>query len=268
MTSTRRPETQDASSTASPRAIAAALRDARRGFREDAQGALALARRCAGLAHAHGASVLESRATTLEGHVALHRGDVRGALGLALTAERQLAAAPPGRQVTVARAELAALRAQVSFYTGSYSDALADAEHAVELGDAAGELDLRIFVRRAAFVVYGNLNVRELGRRLHDLLELTRLAGDRWEQALTHNDIACYREGVGETEAARAEISRALELAESTSPNRFALAVIHSTRADIELRRGHARAALEAAERSLALLSQDEQPNPYLLGAS
>jgi diguanylate cyclase (GGDEF)-like protein len=89
-----------------------------------------------------------------------------------------------------------------------------------------------------------------------------------WEQAVTYNDIAAYQEATGETEQARVSIERALAIASMTRPNRFALAVVHSTRADIELSSGDPAAALSDAERSLELLAESNPPNPYVLGAS
>ncbi len=157
----------------------------------------------------------------------------------------------------------------MSFFTGAYSHALANAERAIEFADASGDIHLQIFARRAAFIVFGNVSVRELDKRLDELLDLTVEAGDVWEQAVTYNDIACYRESVGKAELAREAIDRALALASMTRPNHFALAVIHSTRADIELRSGNPASALHDAERSLAAAGREpSQPNPYVLGAS
>jgi len=244
--------------------VAAALNAARTRYREDPVGTLEVAIRCHEDASSISDPTLRARALALEGQVALHRGDIRSGLALALEAERQLAL---GDDHT-AQSEVAALQAHVSFFTGAYSQALTSAERSIEFADASGDLDLRIFARRAAFVVFGNVTVRELRSRIEELLELTLESGDIWEEAITHNDIACYLETVGDADAARREITRALELAALTTPNRFALAVIHSTRADIELRAGNPGAALADAERSLELLSQDSDPNPYVLGAS
>jgi diguanylate cyclase (GGDEF)-like protein len=249
-----------------PAAVAAALSGARAAFREDADGTLALAVRCAQQAHTLDQPGLAARALALQGHVALHRGDIRSGLALALEAERQLDRA--ARADHVAGAEVAALRAQVSFFTGAYSDALTNAERSIEFADTTADVHLQIFARRAAFIVFGNVTVRELDRRLDELLELTAEAGAPWEEAITYNDIACYRESVGDVDGAREAIDRAHAIATGTSPNRFALAVIHSTRADIELSAGNAQAALADAERSLTLLAQSDQPNPYVLGAS
>ncbi len=245
--------------------VAATLTGARTGFREDPAGTLEVAVRCHEVAVALGDSGLCARALALEGQVALHRGDVRSGLALALESERQLGTIS-GDHLT--QAEVAALRANVSFFTGAYAQALTNAERSIEFADATGDIDLRIFARRAAFLVFGNISVRELSVRLEELLVLTREAGDEWEEAITHNDIACHLEQTGDAEAARTEIDRALELARRARPNRFAMAVIHSTRADIELREGNAAQALSDAEHSLSLLAEDREPNPYVLGAS
>jgi diguanylate cyclase (GGDEF)-like protein len=247
-----------------PTQVAAALNGARTQYREDPAGTLEVAIRCHEDAISIGDSSLCARALALEGQVALHRGDIRSGLALALEAERMLGTAADHW----AQSEVASLRSHVSFFTGAYSQALTSAERGIEFADATGDQDLRIFARRAAFVVFGNVSVRELRARIEELLELTVEAGATWEEAITHNDIACYLEQTGDAAAARVEILRAKELAESTSPNRFALAVIHSTFADIELRDGDAGAALEEAELSLSLLGQDSDPNPYVLGAS
>jgi diguanylate cyclase (GGDEF)-like protein len=245
--------------------IGAVISDARRGIRERPAATLALAISCNQQAASLGESALVARALALEGHVALHRGDIRSALTLALEGERRLGGEGDD---PAARSEVAALRAQVSFFTGAYSYALSNAERAVELADASGDLDLRIFARRAAFIVFGNASVRELDRRLEELLELTVEAADTWEQAISYNDIACYRQASGDGENARVAIDRAHALASAARPNRFALAVVHSSRADIELAAGNPEAALQDAEHSLALLAESDPPNPYVLGAS
>jgi diguanylate cyclase (GGDEF)-like protein len=257
-------DSQDAS-VLEPAQIGAALSAARASFRENPAATLATAIRCNQQAGALAENALVARALALEGHVALHRGDIRSGLALALEGERLLGGI---EEDPIAQAEVAALRAQVSFFTGAYSHALANAERAIELADASGDIDMRIFARRSAFIVFGNVSVRELDKRLDELLDLTVEAGDVWEQAITYNDIAAYNEAVGDTEKARTAIDRAIALASMTRPNHFALAVVHSTRADIHLTDGNPSAALEDAERSLALLAESNPPNPYVLGAS
>jgi diguanylate cyclase (GGDEF)-like protein len=264
MSSTQQLDSQDASVLDAAQ-IGAALSRARTGFRESPAATLALAIRCNQQASSLAEPMLVARALALEGHVALHRGDIRSGLALALEGERMLG---DSDDCPTAQSEVSALRAQVSFFTGAYSHALANAERAIEFADASGDVDLRIFARRAAFIVFGNVTVRELDKRLDELLDLTVEAGDTWEQAITYNDIACYREATGDPENARVAIERALALASMTRPNRFALAVIHSTRADIELSAGNPAAALTDAEGSLSLLAEINPPNPYVLGAS
>jgi diguanylate cyclase (GGDEF)-like protein len=264
MSSTQQLDSQDAS-VLDPAQLGAELSAARTSFRESPAATLAVAIRCNQRAASLGDNTLVARALALEGHVALHRGDIRSGLALALEGERMLG----GREeCPVAQAEVAALRAQVSFFTGAYSHALANAERAIEYADASGDIDMRIFARRAAFIVFGNVSVRELDKRLDELLDLTVEAGEMWEQAITYNDIATYQEATGETEQARVSIERAMAIASMTRPNHFALAVVHSTRADIELSSGNPAAALRDAEQSLELLAESNPPNPYVLGAS
>ncbi len=263
--STQQLDSQD-TSVLDPAQIGAVLTAARTGFRENPAATLATAIRCNQQAGSQGEWALVARALALEGHVALHRGDIRSGLALALESERLLGESddsPPPAQ-----AEVAALRAQVSFFTGAYSHALSNAERAIEFADASGDFGLRIFARRAAFIVFGNVSVRELDKRLYELLDLTVEAGEMWEQAITYNDIACYQEASGDIENARTSIERGFAIASITRPNRFAMAVIHSTRADIELASGNPAAALKDAEASLALLAESNPPNPYVLGAS
>src|ERR1700722_849872 len=187
MSSTQQLDSQDESVLDAVQ-IGAVLSDARTGFRENPSATLAVAIRCNQQAGSLSEPTLVSRALALEGHVALHRGDIRSGLALVLEGERVLG----GREeCPTAQSEVSALRAQVSFFTGAYSHALGNAERAIEYADASGDIDLRIFARRAAFIVFGNVTVRELDKRLDELLDLTVEAGAVWEQAVTYNDIAC-----------------------------------------------------------------------------
>ena len=227
---------------------------------------LALAIDCSERATASGDEEQVARALALQGQVAMHRGAMRSALALALRAERALRRV--GDPSSGAQSEVAVLQAQLSYFTGAYAHALSNLERAVSLADASNELDLQIFVRRGAVLVLGNVNAPGLERRLEELLAMTVAAGDVWERALTYNDIAVHRESSGALDEARQAIERAHLLAAMTHPNRFALAVIHATCADIELSAGDPAAALIDAERSLELLAGFTQPNPYVLGAS
>ena len=242
-----------------------ALAGSRATYYEDPAGALATAIRCHEVGLSHGDEALCARACALQGMVSLHRGDLRGALALAVDAERHAEAL----EDPAAHAEVAALKAQVSFFTGSYTEALRDAEHAVERADAAGDLDLRVYVRRATCPVFGNVGVADLRERIEQLLALAIESGSSWEEAISRNDLACYLQDRGDLQDAEEELERALRAARrADGPNSFALGVIHSTRADIRLLRDRAEEALEDAERAVTLLSASEDPNPYVLGAT
>ena len=246
--------------------VADALVQARRFHLERPTDALAAASRCYEQARALQDDALSARARALEGAVSLHRGDLRGAVELLVDAERH---AERGDDLA-ARAEVATLKAQVGFFTGSYAEALSDAELAVVLSDQAGDVMLRIQVRRATCIVFGNLALRDLRVKLDELLELTAASGERWEEAISRNDLACYHQGNGDLEQAELEIDRALEVAQSITDddNTFARAIIHSTRADIRLLGGRAAEALVDAERSIALFSEVGDLNPYVLGVT
>jgi diguanylate cyclase (GGDEF)-like protein len=242
-----------------------ALTRARRAYYEEPAAALADAIRSYEIARSLGDEALCARARALEGAVSLHRGDLRGALELVVDAERHAERADD----TVARAEVAALKAQLSFFTGSYAEALSHAERCVALADRAGDLDLRIYARRATCLVFGNVGVRDLEQRIRQLLELTIESGDRWEEAISRNDLACYLQQENDLVGAEEELGRALEVAESIPDgNAFALGLLHSTRADIRLLAGRAADALADAERAIALLTANDEPNPYVLGVT
>jgi diguanylate cyclase (GGDEF)-like protein len=245
--------------------IAHTLARARRAYYEDPAGALVDAIRCHEIARSREDESLCARARALQGAVSLHRGDLRGALELVVEAERH----SEGSGEAAARAEVAALKAQLSFFTGSYAEALANAELAVALADEGRDEDLRIYARRATCLVFGNVGVPDLLGRITELLQMTIEAGDRWEETISRNDLACYFQMQGDLAAAEREIDRALEVAHGmTSPNSFALGIVHSTRADIGLLAGRARDALRDAERAITLLTTGGMPNPYVLGVT
>ena len=241
------------------------LTRARRDYYEDPKGALEAAIRCHEAARGGQDDDLRARALALQGAVSLHRGDLRGALALAVAADgaAQSGASP------AARAEVAALRAQVSFFTGSYAEALSHAELAVQLADETEDDDLRLFTRRASCLVFGNVGVRDWHERLQELLALAIASGNRWEQAISRNDLACYLSEQGDIGGAEIEIERGLGLLhELDEPHEFALAVLHSTRADIRLAGGRAAEALTDAGRAIAALTAGSEPNPYVLGVT
>lgn len=242
-----------------------ALAHARRLYMENPALALSTAIECHEVARSLEDPALCARALALQGAVSLHRGDLSGALDLVFEVERYC---ERGEDLA-ARAEVAALKAQVNFFTGSYGEALREAELAAMLADQTQDLDLRVSVRRGTCMVLGNVGVPDLGARIETLLELTRESGNRWEEAISLNDLAVYFQESGDLDAAEREIDRALEVAQSIgSPNHFALGVVHSTRADIRFLAGRAEEALADAERALALLTERPDPNPYVLAAT
>jgi diguanylate cyclase (GGDEF)-like protein len=240
-----------------------ALDGARSGYWEDSTRALAAARRCQQAAREVDDPALWSRALTVEGTVALHRGDLRRSFALAAEAE-------PHAERTAddgARAELAALKAQLSFFSGSYAEALQQAELSIELADATGDLHLRVFARRAACVVFGNVGVRDWHGKLIELLGLTVAAGARWQEAISRNDLAHYLMVAGDLDSAAAEIERAFAIAHELAPNnRFALGILHCTRAEIRFSVGQFEHSVADSDRAIELLAYAEEPNPYVLG--
>jgi diguanylate cyclase (GGDEF)-like protein len=248
-----------------PASPALQLAAARSTYYEDPGAALAVAIRCYELAASAADDELCARASALQGMVSLHRGDLRGGLARAVEAEHHA----EGTRRASAQAEVAALRAQLSFFTGSYTEALQYAELAVERADASRDLALRVYARRATCPVFGNVGVPDLRRRVEELLALAIESGDPWEESISRNDLACNLQWEGDLEGAAHELERALAAARRVeAANSFALGVIHSTRADLRLLRGSPEEALADAELSLELLTASEDPNPYVLGAT
>lgn len=184
---------------------------------------------------------------------------------LAVEAERY----SEGSADASARSEVAALKAQRGYLTGSFTEALRNAELSVQLSDELEDPELRIFVRRATCMVFGNVGVRDLPERIAELLELTIESGDQWEEAVSRNDLACYLQDQGDLVGAEREIERGLALARSmTSRNSFVTGLLHSTRADLRLLGKRAVEALADAERAISLLTDTVEPNPYVLGVT
>ena len=212
---------------------ARALDAARSAYWEDPLGSLEVAIEVHEGARAHGDQPLQARALALQGLISLHRGDLRGAFTLAADAERE------ARDDARAGAELAALKAHLDFFSGSYAASLREAELAVELADRTGDASLRVFVRRMGCIAFGNLGVADWPERLAATLALAVESGERWEEALSRNDLAHLRMEQGDLAAADLEIERGIAIAESLAPaNRFALGVLHCTRTEMRTRGG------------------------------
>ena len=101
---------------------------------------------------------------------------------------------------------------------------------------------------------------------MQDVLDLSIAAGDRWQEAISRNDVACWHQHEGRTAEAEAEIERGLAIVRDLERNRFALGVLHSTRSDIRLLAGRAEEARADAELAIAALVEHGEPNPYVFG--
>ena len=236
-----------------------ALDRARDLHHEDHDGALAEAIRCQEVARTLGDAALRCRALVLQAAVALQRGDLHGAVELIAEAE------PHAREDAV-RSELAAVKGQLNFFAGSYSESLAQAERAIELADRVGVLELRLFARRCACVVFGNIGVSDWHGRLQEVLDLAIEAGNAWEESMSRNDLAHFTMEQGALAEAERQIATAMATVAPLSPhNRFALAVLSCTRSEVRLRAGRPDEALADAQRAIELLTESGDPNPYLL---
>jgi diguanylate cyclase (GGDEF)-like protein len=240
-----------------------ALDEARRVYWEDPEGSLAAAVRCQESARTLQAGDLRTRALALQGAITLHRGDLRGAVALAAEAERQAELGGSDE----AQVEVAALKAHLSFFSGSYTEALLEAQRALDVADGTGDVALRVFARRAACLVFGNVGVSEWPERLDEVLALSIASGNRWEEAISRNDLGCLLQSQGDLPGAEHQLERGLAIARELAPlNGFALGVLHSTRADMRLLAGRADEALADADAAIAHLVANGEPNPYVFG--
>ena len=240
--------------------------DHARGFHyEDHASALDAAIRAHEIARTLDDAALRCRALVLQAAVMLQRGDLHGAV--ALTTEAEPHAERAGDDA--ARAELAAVTAQLNFFAGSYSEAVRHAERAIDLADRAGDAELRVFARRYACVVFGNLGVDDWPERLDEVLRLAIEAASPWEEAMSRNDLAHLTMEQGDLDGAERQIQAGVGAASGLAPrNSFALAVLSTTRAEIRLRAGRPADALADARHAVELLAASTASNPYLLAMS
>lgn len=243
--------------------LGAALDAARDDAWEDPARARATAMRVGEVARTLGAHALRARALALQGAVALHGGDLRGAYTLAAEADEHADRAGDD----AAWLEVAALRAQLSFFSGSYTEALACAARAIELADGTGDDVLRVHARRAACLVLGNLDAPGWREELDELLRLSVSTGNRWQEAVSRNDLGHHLMVTGDLGGAERELGLGLAIAAELAPaNAIALAALHCTRAELRLGTGRPAEALDDADRALGLLTRADEPNPYLFG--
>src|SRR5215216_4697933 len=202
-----------------PSELHRALDRARDLHHEDHDAALAEAIRCHEVARDLEHPALRARALVIQAAVMLQRGDLQGAVALTGEAEPYAERADDD----AARAELAAVKGQLNFFAGAYPESLAQADKAIDLSDRVGRLPLRVFTRRCACVVFGNIGVSDWHEKLQDVLQLAIEAGNAWEEAMSRNDLAHLTMEQGDLEEAEHEIDRALATAAPLAPlNRFA----------------------------------------------
>ena len=255
------------SAGADPAQIEEALVAARRAYYEEAAAALAVATRVHEAGRVVGDRAVRARARALQAAIALHRGDLGSALELVHDAAHE--AGNRAGDNPVARAEIAAVRAQACFFVGSYAEALGHADVAISLADEVGDRALAIHARRGTCMVYGNVHVNDLHDRILELLGLTVSAGDAWEEAVSRNDLATYHLEQGDVAAAAAEIEDALAAAARvTYRHDFLLGLIHTTRAEVRLAAGRPQDALADARQATERLTALQDPNPYVVAAT
>jgi diguanylate cyclase (GGDEF)-like protein len=206
---------------------------------------------------------LRARALAVLGFMAVNRGDLRGTYAVVAEAERE---AESSGDVAV-RAEVAALEAQLSFFAGSYTEALRYAGTALDLADSTGDPALRIFARRAACLVMGNLDAPGWVDELHLLIALSVEVGDRWQEAISRNDLGHWLMSRGDHAGAERELDRGTALARGLAPhNALCLAVLGCTTAELRMTMGRPDEALAEAVAAIELLTGFDEPHPYLFG--
>jgi diguanylate cyclase (GGDEF)-like protein len=254
----------------SRRAETARLLDDVRSWHHEAPGeAMAIALRCEVAARAGGDAAGVARALALQGMITLNRGGLRPAFTLAAEASAEVATGGAAGDDPAAVVEVAALEAHLGFFSGSYREALTQAQRGIAVADLAGDNGLRLYARRCACLVFGNLDAPEWPERLDEMLAMALSHGNAWEEAMSRNDLAHRRREEGAHDAALAEITGALEAADRIAPrNSFARSVALCTRAEIHLAAARPLDALADARAAMASLSAVDKPNPYIYGMS
>jgi diguanylate cyclase (GGDEF)-like protein len=236
--------------------------DAARGrLYEDPEGALRDLHACREAAIVVGDDVVCGRALAIEAAVELHRGDLAAAMDRLNEAEAHVAAVDD----LVALTEHAAVRSHLGFFAGSYAESLVQAERSVELAERSGDPRLLVFALRSSCLVFGNLGTHEWPAYLARMLRLTVEVGDRYEEALSRNDLGHALLSDGDLEAAERQLQMARAMAEELAPNnRFLLGVLDCTRAEMLNRAGRHEEALASAAGAALLLCAGGEPNPYV----
>ncbi len=243
--------------------LSSKLNRARELRREEGAASLVLAREVARDAADAGDVVTNCRALALQGKLLL----THGALNEAITVAARIDAAPgEGTHPSVAVA-VGVFHAQLAFMLGSYREAIVHATQAIATSDASGDATLRAAARNETCFVLGSLEAPSLPELVAQRLMLSRETGDRWEEAMVHNDMACMALEREAVEEALLEISRAEELAATVAGPTLVLdSVIGTTRAEVLLARGQCSDATTGVCEVLDQLECSIVAHPYVLG--
>ena len=142
------------------------------------------------------------------------------------------------------------------------------AERAIELADRTGDATLRVFARRMGCIAFGNLGVADWPERLEATLALAVESGERWEEALSRNDLAHLRMERATSPPPKRDRARHRARGGARARQPFALGVLHCTRTEMaHARRPGGRGARRRRPR-VGHLTASGDPNPYLLGMS
>ena len=138
---------------------------------------------------------------------------------LALAAEGDLLAG----EDLFARAELAALKSHLELLLGLLRRRAGGGGAGRGARRRLGDELLRVFARRMGCVVFGNMAVASWPERLQALLDMTIVAGEPWEEAMSRNDLAHLRMEQGDVAEDEAELARAEAVASRTNakPSRW-----------------------------------------------
>ena len=93
-------------------------------------------------------------------------------------------------------------------------------------------------------------------------------SGNRWEEAISRNDLGCLLQSQGDLAGAehQLELGPGDRAASSHRSTGSRSASCYSTRADMRLLEGRAADALADADRAIAQLTANGEPNPYVFG--
>ncbi len=124
--------------------------------------------------------------------------------------------------------------AQLSFFLGSYREALTSAVATIAAADVTGNPFLRLMARAGTCIVLGNLRAPALHRTIEERLEIACSLGATWDEAVGRNDNATILIERGDPAAALVELDRAVHCADRvTGPSLTIRAVINATRAEL-----------------------------------